>query len=61
MDDQQVQKVAAEPSETRRERARLNEELEKLRLGREILEAYRPNEISLPKPPALGKSFSTDR
>ncbi|OOQ83643.1 dynamin family protein [Penicillium brasilianum] len=54
MDDQQVQKVAAEPSETQRERARLNEELEKLRLGRETLEAYRPNEISLPKPPAMG-------
>lgn len=57
MDDQQLQKVAAEPSVTQNERTRLNEELEKLRLGRETLDAYKPDEISLPNPPILGEFF----
>lgn len=56
MDDDQIQKVAAEPSETQKERTRLNEELDKLRRGRDTLDAYRPEETSLPKPPILGNS-----
>lgn len=57
MDDEQIQRVAAEPSETQKERTRLNEELDKLRRGRQTLDAYKPEEISLPKPPILGNLF----
>lgn len=57
MDDEQIQRVAAEPPETQKERTRLNEELDKLRRGRQTLDAYKLEEISLPKPPILGNFF----
>ncbi|KAF3384322.1 Interferon-induced GTP-binding protein Mx2 [Penicillium rolfsii] len=58
MDDERIEKVATEPSETQKERTRLNEELEKLRRGRQTLDAYKTEEISLPKPPILGNLSS---
>ncbi|KAJ5675982.1 Dynamin GTPase [Penicillium macrosclerotiorum] len=42
MDDQQVQKIAAEPPETQSERRQLNDELEKLRRGKQTLGAFIP-------------------
>ncbi|OKO98516.1 hypothetical protein PENSUB_9192 [Penicillium subrubescens] len=53
MDDEQIQRIATEPSETQKERTRLNEELDKLRRGRQTLDAYKQEEVSLPKPPIL--------
>lgn len=58
MDDEQIQRVATEHSETQKQRKRLNKELDKLRRGRQTLDAYRPEEMSLPKPPILGSSLS---
>lgn len=55
MDDDQIHKVAAEPSETQKERTRVKEELDKPRRA-ETLDAYRPEETSLPKPAILGNS-----
>ncbi|KAJ5165387.1 Dynamin [Penicillium coprophilum] len=40
MDDQQVQEIAAEPSNIQKDRERLNEELEKLRKGNQTLNAF---------------------
>lgn len=54
MDDKKVQSIAAEPLETRQERARLNEELKKLRRGRQTLETYKVDETILPKEPLFG-------
>ncbi|QQK43428.1 Dynamin [Penicillium digitatum] len=40
MDDQQIQEIAAEPSNIQKDRERLNEELKKLRKGRQTLNAF---------------------
>jgi hypothetical protein len=55
MEDKKVQSIAAEPVETQKERARLNEELEKLRRGRQTLETYKVDEAILLKDPLSGK------
>jgi hypothetical protein len=61
MDDDQVQKVAAEPPENPKKRKRLNDEIGMLRDGKRMLAAYKQDEKSLPKPPILGKLVSVRR
>ncbi|OQE12350.1 hypothetical protein PENVUL_c001G04109 [Penicillium vulpinum] len=55
MDDQQIQEIAAEPSNIQKERERLNEELEKLRKGRQTLNAFSTADSSLRARPILAK------
>lgn len=54
LDDNKICKIAAEPSTTQRDRERLNEELEKLRKGRQALNAFSADGSSLRAPPILG-------
>lgn len=54
MDDQQIQEIAAEPSNIQKDRERLNEELEKLRKGRQTLNAFSIADSSLRSRPILG-------
>ncbi|CAG8900109.1 unnamed protein product [Penicillium egyptiacum] len=53
MDDQQIQEIAAEPSNIQKDRERLNEELEKLRKGRQTLNAFSIADSSLRARPIL--------
>ncbi|KAJ6110296.1 Dynamin GTPase [Penicillium sp. IBT 16267x] len=54
LDDNKIRKIAAEPPTTQKDRERLTEELEKLRKGRQALNAFRADGSSLRAPPILG-------
>ncbi|KAF4763328.1 hypothetical protein HAV15_000792 [Penicillium sp. str.  len=54
MDDQQIQEIAAEPSNIQKDQERLNEELEKPRKGRQTLNAFSIADSSLRSRPILG-------
>lgn len=54
LDDADIRKIAAEPSTTQRDRERITEELEKLRKGRQALNAFSADGSSLRAPPILG-------
>ncbi|KAJ5360681.1 Dynamin [Penicillium concentricum] len=56
MNDQQIGEIAAEPSNIRKDRERLNEELKKLRKGNQTLNASSAADSSLRPRPILGLS-----
>ncbi|KAJ5992682.1 Dynamin GTPase [Penicillium sp. IBT 35674x] len=60
LDDNEIRKIAAEPSTTQRDRERLNKELEKLRKGRQALNAFSADGSSLRAPPILGICVKLD-
>ncbi|KAJ5181073.1 Dynamin [Penicillium cf. griseofulvum] len=60
MDDQQIREIAAEPSNIQKDRERLNAELEKLRKGRQTLNAFSTADSSLRARPILA-GLSTTR
>lgn len=54
MNDEQIRQIAGEPSNIQKDRERLNEELEKLRKGRQTLNAFVIADSSLRARPILG-------
>jgi hypothetical protein len=54
LDDNEIRKTAAEPSTTQKDRERLTDELEKLRKGKQALNAFSADGSSLRAPPILG-------
>ncbi|KGO66031.1 Dynamin [Penicillium italicum] len=60
MDDQQIREIAAEPLNIQKDRERLNEELEKLRKGRQTLNAFSIADSALRARPILA-GLSTPR
>lgn len=54
LDDNTIRKIAAELPTTQRDRMRLTRELEKLRKGRQTLNAFSADGSSLRAPPILG-------
>ncbi|KAJ5649811.1 uncharacterized protein N7484_003534 [Penicillium longicatenatum] len=57
LDDNEISKIAAEPSTTQKDRERLTDELEKLRKGKQTLNAFSADGSSLRAPPTLGISI----
>ncbi|KAF7593738.1 hypothetical protein BBP40_010913 [Aspergillus hancockii] len=55
MDDQRIRDLAAEPSHVRKDRERLNQELEKLRAGLNTFNIFNTESSSLQRPPIFGK------
>ena len=55
MDSEQIRSIAAEPKNVEIDRKRLNEELEKLYVGRQTLTAFNTDGFSLPPRPDFGK------
>lgn len=52
--EDQIREIATEPASIQKDRKRLNEELKKLRAGRQTLNAFSSDGSSLRAPPILG-------